>query len=221
MTEIACLNHGYVALDAVFGDDQTPAICARTSYRNGRKPRSKEDDARLTRYLVKHRHTTPLEFCQIRYYMKMPISVARQLIRHRTASVNEISLRYVKATREFYVPEIDRCKKQSTTNKQGSSDELVDDPEWVRRCFFAIGNEAFDVYEALVNEGLSLEIARNVLPLGTYTEWYFQQDLHNLLHLFRLRRHEHAQYETRVYADAMLSLVREIFPSVIDAWENL
>ena len=220
-TEIPVLNHGYVALVDVMGDDQTTARCARTSYRNAGAERSVEDDAKLTRYLVSHKHTTPLEFCQLRFYMKMPIFVARQLVRHRTASINEVSLRYVKAADEFYVPDAARCQRQSTTNKQGSADETVDDPTQVREIVETAGRAAFAAYARLLEAGLANELARTVLPLGTYTEWYWQTDLHNFLHMCKLRLDPHAQYEIRVYAQAMLDLARAHFPTAIAAWEAL
>lgn len=218
VTEIPCLNHGYVALVDHMGDDQTPARTARTSFRT-KDEKTAAENARLTTYLVKHKHTTPLEFCQVRFYMKMPIFVARQIIRHRTASVNEISLRYVQAVEEFYVPDRERCQKQSESNKQGSSTELVDDPEKLRERIEHAGRYMFAVYESLIRDGLSKELARTVLPLGTYTEWFWQNDLHNTLHFLKLRRDPHAQYEVRVYADAMLDLIRPIYPSIINAWE--
>jgi thymidylate synthase (FAD) len=217
--EIAVLNHGYVALTEVMGGDRTPARTARTSFRN-RVERTEEEDAKLTRYLVSHRHTTPLEFCQVRFYMKMPIFVARQLVRHRTASINEISLRYVQASEEFYVPDVERCQRQSESNKQGSSSALVEDPGIVRLLIENAGRMAFEHYGDLLKRGLSKELARMVLPLGTYTEWYWQADLHNFLHMLRLRLDPHAQYEIRVYAEAMLELARPHFPTVIAAWEQ-
>lgn len=213
------LNHGYVVLTDVMGGDRTAAQTARTSFRN-RVERTEEEDAKLTQYLVSHRHTTPLEFCQLRFYMKMPIFVARQLVRHRTASINEISLRYVQATEEFYVPAVERCQRQSTTNKQGSAAETVDDPAYVRDVIEHAGGEAFRAYEELLKAGLSKELARTVLPLGTYTEWYWQTDLHNFLHMLRLRLDPHAQYEIRVYAEAMRDLARPHFPTVFAAWEE-
>lgn len=219
-TEIPVLNHGYVALVDVMGDDRTAARCARTSYRNAAAERSVEDDAKLTRYLVTHKHTTPLEFCQLRFYMKMPIFVARQLVRHRTASINELSLRYVTATDEFYIPDVERCQRQSTTNKQGSADAIVDNPAAVRAIIQGAGHYAFMNYERLLTEGLAKELARTVLPLGTYTEWYWQTDLHNFLHMCKLRLDPHAQYEIRVYAKAMLDLARRHFPTAIAAWEG-
>lgn len=218
-TEIAVLNHGYVALTDVMGSDRTAAQTARTSFRT-KVERTAEEDAKLTSYLVRNRHTTPLEFCQVRFYMKMPIFVARQLVRHRTASINEISLRYVQATEEFYIPASDRCQRQSTSNKQGSATEIVDDPGAVCAVIARAGVAAFREYEELLQLGLAKELARTVLPLGTYTEWYWQADLHNFLGMLRLRLDPHAQHEIRVYAQAMLDLARPHFPTVIDAWEG-
>ncbi len=217
--EISVLDHGYVALTDVMGDDRTPARTARTSFRN-KTERTAEEDEKLTRYLVSHRHTTPLEFCQVRFYMKMPIFVARQLVRHRTASINEVSYRYVKAVREFYVPALDRMQRQSASNKQGSAVECVDDPTLCRSIITDACDNSFDAYEHLLEQGLAAELARAVLPVATYTEWYIQQDLHNLLHLLRLRLDPHAQYEVRVYAEAMLALLRPVFPTIISAWES-
>jgi thymidylate synthase (FAD) len=216
--EIKVLDHGFVALDDVMGNDRTPAQTARTSFRN-RIVRTEEEDAKLTGYLVRHKHTTPIEFCQVRLYMKMPIFVARQLVRHRTASINEVSLRYVKAAREFYVPALDRMQRAATNNKQGSSSETVDDPMACTTMFLKAGTHAFDIYEELLAAGLAPELARSVLPLGTYTEWFWQNDLHNTLHMLKLRLDPHAQYEIRVYAQAVLDLLRPVFPTIIKAWE--
>jgi thymidylate synthase (FAD) len=220
MNEIKVLDHGYVALDGVMGDDRTAARCARTSFRNKDQDRTAEQDAKLVDYLIRNHHNTPLEFCQLRFYVKMPIIVARQLVRQRTQSINEISLRYVQATREFYVPALDRMQRQSTTNKQGSSSEVVERPWLCESLIRHAGNEAFDTYELLLNEGLAKELARTVLPLGTYTEWFTQMNLHNFFHMLSLRLDPHAQYESRVYAQAMLDLARPMFPLTIDAWEK-
>lgn len=217
--EVPLLNHGYVALVDVMGDDRTPAQRARTSFRN-KQQRTAEEDAKLTDYLVRHRHTTPLEFCQLLFYMKMPIFVARQVVRHRTASINEVSYRYVQAAREFYIPERDRCQRAATNNKQGSSSEVVDDPAYCQRLITQAGNQTFDVYEQLLREGLAPELARTVLPCGTYTEWYWQMDLHNFLHFENLRLDVHAQYEVRMYAVVMLELARHHFPTIIASWEK-
>lgn len=219
MGEIGVLDHGFVALVDTMGTDRTPAQTARTSYRN-RKERTPEEDARLTDYLVRNRHTTPLEFCQLLFYMKMPIFVARQLVRHRTASINEVSYRYVKAAREFYVPALDRMQRKSESNKQGSSSEIVDDPARCAEVMRSAGNIAFDNYDWLLEQGLAPELARSVLPCGTYTEWYWQCDLHNTLHMLRLRLDPHAQYEIRVYAQAMLELIRPLYPTIIASWES-
>jgi thymidylate synthase (FAD) len=217
--EIKVLNHGYVALTDVMGDDRTPARTARTSFRN-KKERTPEEDARLTDYLIRNHHNTPIEFCQARFYMKMPIFVARQIVRHRTASINEVSYRYVTAAREFYVPELDRMQKKAENNKQGSSLELVEDPAYCSALIYEAGNAAFDTYESLLAAGLAPELARSVLPCGTYTEWYWQNDLSNILKFLALRLDEHAQYEVRVYAQAMLDLIRPVWPTIIDSWEK-
>lgn len=217
--EVSCLDHGFVALVDTMGTDRRPAQTARTSFRN-RKERTVEEDAKLTNYLVSHHHTTPLEFVQLLFYMKMPIFVARQLVRHRTASINEVSYRYVKAAREFYVPALDRMQRRSESNKQGSSTVCVDAPE---QCAFEMrraGEICFDTYDRLLGEGLAPELARSVLPCGTYTEWYWQNDLHNTLHMLSLRLDPHAQYEIRVYAEAMLSLIEPLYPTIISAWRR-
>lgn len=217
--EIKVLDHGYVALTDVMGDDRTPARTARTSFRN-KKERTPDQDAKLTDYLVRNYHTTPLEFCQARFYMKMPIFVARQLVRHRTASINEVSYRYVQAAREFYVPELDRMQRKAEDNKQGSSSTVVDNPDVCAGWMQAAGDFAFDAYEALLEKGLAPELARSVLPCGTYTEWYWQNDLNNILKTLKLRLDPHAQYEIRVYAQAMLDLIRPIWPTIIASWEK-
>ena len=218
--EQKCLNYGYVALTEVMGDDRTPARTARTSFRNATKERSEEQDAKLTDYLVRHGHNTPIEFCMMRFYVKQPIFNARQFVRQRTQAINEVSYRYVQAVREFYVPEPDRMQRKAENNKQGSSSQIVDDPESCAESINLACNFAFDAYESLLEEGLAPELARIVLPLGTYTEWYTQMNLHNFLYMIERRIDPHAQYEARVYAEAMLELVEPFFPSVIGAWRK-
>ena len=219
--EIQVLDHGYVALVDTWGGDRRPAQTARTSYRN-RTERTEAEDAKLTDYLIRNRHTTPIEFCQALWYMKLPIFVARQLVRHRTASINEVSYRYVQAAREFYVPASDRMQRKAETNKQGSSSQVVvDDPDECGRMIVSSCNASFDMYEALLGQGLAPELARSVLPCGTYTEWYWLCDLHNTLHMLGLRLDPHAQYEIRVYAEAMLSLLRPVYPTIIASWERM
>jgi thymidylate synthase (FAD) len=217
---IPCLNHGFVALVDVMGSDRTAAQCARTSFRNAQQERTEEQDAKLTDYLVRNNHNTPLEFCQLRFYVKMPIFVARQLVRHRTQSINEVSYRYVQAAREFYIPDVERCQRKAETNKQGSSSALVDNPALVRNTIEYAGNHAFDAYENLLAAGLAPELARTVLPCGTYTEWYSQSNLHNFLHMAGLRTDPHAQYEVRVFAEAMLALAEPHFPTAVAAWRK-
>jgi len=215
--EIQCLDHGYVALVDHMGDDRTPARTARTSFRN-KKERTPEEDARLTDYLVRNKHTTPLEFIQLLFYVKLPIFVARQLVRHRMQSINEISYRYVQAAREFYIPANDRMQKKAENNKQGSSQELVDCPEECATIMRHACNQAFDAYEGLLAAGLAPELARTVLPVSTYTEWYSRMDMHNFLHLVGLRTDPHAQWEVQVYARAMVDLVKDMYPTIIASW---
>jgi thymidylate synthase (FAD) len=217
--EIACLDYGFAALVDVMGEDRTPARTARTSFRN-KLDRTPEEDARLTDYLVRNGHTTPLEFCQVRFYFKMPIFVARQVVRHRTASINEVSYRYVRAVREYYLPPVERMHHKSESNKQGSSSELVADPFRCQTIVYEACERAFDCYEQLLQEGLAPELARVVLPVSAYTEFYWQNDLHNTLHFLRLRLDAHAQYEVRVYAGAMLELIRPHYPTIIQSWEK-
>lgn len=218
-TEIRVLDHGFVALVDTMGTDRTPAQTARTSFRS-KKERTVEEDARLTDYLVRHRHNTPLEFCQLLFYVKLPIFVARQFVRHRMQSINEVSYRYVQAAREFYVPAITRMQKKAENNKQGSSTKIVDDPIQCAVIMRTAGNRAFDAYEDLLEEGLAPELARTVLPVSTYTEWYCRFDLHNFLHMIGLRTDPHAQYEIQVYAKAMLELARSRYPTIIACWEK-
>jgi thymidylate synthase (FAD) len=150
----------------------------------------------------------------------MPIFVARQLVRHRTQSINEISYRYVQAAREFYVPSPERMQKKAENNKQGSSFEIVDDPELCRITMETVGNICFNGYEGLLAHGLAPELARTVLPVSTYTEWYSQMNLHNFLHMYGLRSDPHAQWEVQQYAAAMISLVEPIFPTIIGSWKK-
>ena len=217
---IPCLNAGWVALTDVMGDDRTAARCARTSFANASQERTAEQDARLTRYLVRERHTTPLEFCQLRYYIKAPLFVIQQLLRHRTASVNQVSHRYVGARPEFYFPALDRMVGRAKDVKQGSGGERIGDAEEAREEISWVCKQAFNVYEELLECGLAPEVARTVLPVGTYSELYWQNDLHNLLGFLRLRLAPDAQYETRVYAEAMLQLATQHFPTAISEWQK-
>jgi len=201
------------------GTDAKPAITARNSFRN-KAVKTDEENRKLTNYLLRNAHNTPIEFNELHFYMKMPIFVARQLVRHRTASINEVSLRYVEAANEFYIPEFDRCQRQSVSNKQGSSEELVDDPTYVRSIIQNSGNRDYANYQKLLEIGLAKELARTVLPLGTFTEWHWKCDLHNTFHMLGLRLDSHAQYEIRVYAEAVYTLVKEEWPMIVEEWEK-
>lgn len=215
---------GYVALTSVMGDDRTPARTARTSFRNANKERTEEQDAKLTDYLIRNDHNTPIEFCQVQFYVKQPILVARQAVRQRTQSINEVSYRYVQAAREFYVPAPERMQKKAETNKQGSSEETIADPLRAAELMHYSCNVAFDTYEELLAMELAPELARAVLPVSTYTEWYAQMSLHNFFNsIARLRTTDyapHAQWEIKKYADAMLDMVEEAFPIITGAWKR-
>lgn len=214
------LDHGLVALMRVDGSDEWPALAARKSYRSDLTQFSAEQNHSLGDYLMRRRHTTPLEFNETVWMMVMPIFVARQWVRHRTATLDEESLRYVEARNEFYVPELDRMQRQSTDNKQGSSSELVDDPEAVQRAIKLHNEGSYHAYQCLLAAGLSNELARIVLPLSTYTGWFWKCDLHNTFGLLRLRLDAHAQYEIRVYAEAMFVILKETFPHLVESFEN-
>lgn len=217
--KIDVLDKGFVALMAVMGDDRTPAQCARTSFANAGEVKSEEDDKRLTRYLVNHRHTTPLEFCQLRYYIKAPMFVGEQILRHRTASINKMSYRYVTPEIEYYIPSPERMVGRPASIKQGSGTEPIKYVADAIGLMEMICSSAAMEYQTLViDHGLAPEIARCVLPAATYTEFYWQNDLHNLMHFLKLRLADDAQWETRQYAQAMLHLARKHFPTAIEAW---
>lgn len=219
--EIKVLDHGILALVSFSGNDFTPATAARTSYRDDSDKFSDEQNLRLIRYLITHRHTTPLEFCEATFYMVMPIFVARQWVRHRTASINEESLRYVEARNEFYIPDDSRLQQQSKDNKQGSSPEVVANQPCVRRIIEKSSRNSYKDYEDLLACGLAKELARMVLPLNTYTAWYWKCDLHNIFHLLSLRLDPHAQWEIQQYAQAMLECLRIAFPNIVRIWDDL
>lgn len=223
---IRCLDHGFVILRDYMGNEQSIVESARISY--GKGTRSVNEDKSLLRYLLRHRHTTPFEMCEIKVHMKLPIFVARQLIRHRTANVNEMSARYSVLDNEFYVPAPEQLAAQSTTNKQGRGEILdAEQAEWVLR---AIKNESagnYQAYKCFLNEdkdeedpypGLARELSRMALSLNFYTQWVWKIDLHNLMHFLTLRLDEHAQYEIRVYAQALRTLVQAWVPNVYDAF---
>lgn len=183
-----------------------------------RKP---EQDAKLIDYLMRNSHTSPFEKVRFEFVVKLPIFIARQWIRHRTGSFNEQSARYSKLPREFYVPELGRMQVQSTSNKQASAEAL---PEAAgKQCWGAIvvsSEDAYETYERLLETGLARELARMVLPTNFYTQWYWTVDLHNLLGFLRLRLHTHAQYEIRVYAEALLAMAERVAPLSVAAFRR-
>ncbi len=201
---------------------------ARVSY--GAGTRKARDDAGLIRYLMRHWHSTPFEMCEIKLHVKLPIFVARQWIRHRTANVNEYSARYSILDREFYIPEPEHLAAQAVVNRQGRGDVLEGaEADEVLEMLRRDAGRAFDSYEAMLNEGegrdpnrrgLARELARMNLPANTYTQWYWKVDLHNLFHFLRLRADPHAQYEIRVYADAICELVKAWFPQAYAAFDD-
>ena len=219
------LDHGFVRVIDYMGDDAAVVQAARVSYGRGTKRVS--EDAGLIRYLMRHRHSTPFEMCEIKYHVKLPIFVARQWIRHRTANVNEYSARYSVMDREFYIPAPEHLAAQSDTNRQGRGAVLEgDEAAAVLDLLRRDAGSTYDHYAWMLNEdaadparqGLARELARMNLTLNTYTEWYWKADLHNLLGFLQLRADSHAQYEIRAYADAMLATVAAWVPATYAAF---
>lgn len=216
------LNHGFVRVIDYMGDDSAVVQAARVSYGAGTK--SVSDDRGLIRYLMRHHHSTPFEMCEIKLHVKLPVFVARQWIRHRTANVNEYSARYSILDREFYVPDAANIAKQSPTNSQGRAEDTDDmRPEEIQEIMRKAANSAFDDYDLMIDDegyGVARELARINLPLSAYTQWYWKVDLHNLLHFLRLRCDPHAQYEIRVYADVIAKLLSQWVPLAMGAFED-
>lgn len=221
---IQVLDHGFVGLVDHMGSDADIARSARVSYGKGTK--TVRQDRGLIRYLVKHKHTSPIEMAEIKFHIKLPIFVMRQLVRHRTASLNEISARYSELPNEFYIPEIRNLKPQSEENNQGRAGEFSTEEAIAYRDMIAKSCEdSYAVYEKLIAPrenglGVAREIARGVLPVNIYTEVYWKQDLKNLLHLIRLRIDPHAQWEIQQFAQAMYDLIQPLYPDVIEAFED-
>jgi thymidylate synthase (FAD) len=225
------LDHGFVRVIDYMGDDAAIVQAARVSY--GQGTRQVSDDAGLIRYLMRHWHSTPFEMCEIKYHVKLPIFVARQWIRHRTANVNEYSARYSILDKEFYIPEPEQLAAQATSNRQGRGETLQG--EDARRVMDLLRDDAtrcYDHYAWMLNEsesgepedtsrpGLARELARMNLTLNTYTQWYWKTDLHNLMNFLRLRADAHAQYEIRVYAEVMLQTMKSWVPATYGAFED-
>ncbi len=217
------LDHGFVRVIDYMGDDSAICQAARVSYGKGTKAVS--NDAGLIRYLMRHWHSTPFEMCEIKLHVKLPVFVARQWIRHRTANVNEYSARYSILDREFYIPAPEHLNAQSVVNNQGRG-ELLQGEEAARVLDILKRdcNQAYDHYEAMISDdgqsGLARELARMNLPMNIYTQWYWKVDLHNLFHFLRLRADSHAQYEIRVYADAICKIVADWVPAAFGAFED-
>jgi thymidylate synthase (FAD) len=228
---IPILDHGFVRVIDYMGDDAAIVQAARVSY--GRGTRRVSEDAGLIRYLMRHRHSTPFEMCEIKYHVKLPIFVARQWIRHRTANVNEYSARYSILDREFYIPAPEHLAAQAVTNRQGRG-AVLEGAEAAEVLDLLRDDAArnYDHYAAMLNEdasgapvdpnrqGLARELARMNLTLNTYTQWYWKTDLHNLFHFLSLRADPHAQYEIRVYAEAMLNTVEAWVPQACSAFRD-
>lgn len=225
---IKCLDLGFVTLVDVMPrlvpEDRKTADfaivqAARVSYGDGTK--TVNEDRGLIRYLMRHSHSTPLEMVEFKFHMKLPIFCARQIIRHRTVSVNEYSGRYSVMKDEFYFPNLDNLRLQSKTNKQGGDDKIEID---TAKDFLAYLDEAciksYQTYTEYLDKGVSREQARMILPLNLYTEWYWKIDLHNLFHFLGLRCDAHAQWETRVFADAILDLIKPLVPFAVEAWDD-
>lgn len=217
--KIDILDHGFIRLIDYMGDDSSIVQAARVSYGKGTKSVSK--DAGLIKYLMRHKHTTPFEMCDIKLHIKCPIFVARQWLRHRTASVNEYSARYSIMEDEFYCPKGDKIGKQSTSNNQGreSNDFCKERIELITSEINNANKIAYMDYDNLMNScELTRELARSVLNLNVYTQFYWKINLHNLLHFLRLRADSHSQYEIRVYAEAILDIVKKWVPLTYDAY---
>ena len=223
------LDHGFVRVVDYMGDDAAVVQAARVSY--GKGTRKVSEDRGLINYLMRHRHTTPFEMCEIKYHVKLPIFVARQWIRHRTANVNEYSARYSILDKEFYVPDRDQLATQSRSNRQGRGATLEgDEASRVLRLLREDAERCYADYVEMLNEdeegnvvdpdrrGLARELARMNLTLNVYTQWYWKIDLYNLLHFLSLRADAHAQYEIRAYAETMLDTVKRWVPLVYEAF---
>lgn len=225
---IQCLDKGFVtlvdAMPRLVPDTQKTADfaivqAARVSYGDGTK--SVNEDRGLIRYLLRHSHTTPFEMIEFKFHCKMPIFVARQWIRHRTANVNEYSGRYSLMKDEFYIPDTDNIRQQSKSNRQGGDETMSNtDAQGFLDALNELCDKAYSVYEDYIAKGVTREQSRMILPVNNYTEWYWKIDLHNLFHFLALRCDAHAQWEIRVFADAMLALIQPIVPVAVEAWND-
>ena len=225
------LDHGFVRVVDYMGDDAAVVQAARVSYGKGTK--SVRNDEGLIRYLMRHWHTTPFEMCEIKFHVKLPIFIARQWIRHRTANVNEYSARYSVLDKEFYIPDPAQLATQSDSNRQGRGEVLDgDEAADVLALLRADAERTYRHYQTMLNadeagaaldpdrQGLARELARMNLTLNTYTQWYWKTDLHNLMHFLRLRADDHAQYEIRAYAEVMVDVLERWVPMTARAFRD-
>lgn len=222
MTEsktVQVLDHGFVRLVAVMGDDSSVTEAARTSYGKGTK--AKREDDKLIDYLMRNGHTSPFEMVEFKFHIKLPIFIMRQLVRTRTASLNEVSARYSEMKDEFYVPEPESIRGQAKSNKQAGGDALpvLDQGEAVT-AIKIVHQEAYRQYRYMIEMGVARELARIVLPVSVYTECYWKIDLNNLLKFLGQRLHPHAQWEMRQYAEAIRGFVEERVPVAWDAYKR-
>lgn len=207
------LDHGFVELIDTMGDEQEVARAARISYGN-HESRTLEQDMKLSKYLWENQHTSPFEMIELKWRVKCPIFVARQWLRHRTANVNEMSLRYTELDEvEYYLPDVWRA--QDTKNKQGSEGLALSQTESIVDYLYAV-EAAISSYYSLIKDGVAREQARMVLPVSTYTEFVWKNDLHNTLHFLKLRADSHAQWEIQQYAEAMLQILRDTYPNLME-----
>ncbi|HEV2520337.1 MAG TPA: FAD-dependent thymidylate synthase [Thermoplasmata archaeon] len=213
------LSHGFVALVDYMGNDAAIVQAARVSYGKGTK--SVRDDRGLIRYLMRHRHTTPFEMVEIKFLIRLPLYVARQMVRHRTVSTNEFSQRYSIVADEFDLPPLEDIRRQSEVNRQGRSEALPPEvAERFRSDLDRVSREAYRAYQSALSDGVARETARLVLPLAYYTEWYWKVNLWNLFHFLSLRLDPHAQEEIRRYAAAMADVARAVCPVAYEAFED-
>ncbi len=226
------LDHGYVALRNIAGPirragaeydakDTDPANAARFSFDAADDPdRTEDEDLKLAAYLLKNKHTTPFEMIEVWLEMQMPIFVARQFVRHRTVSINEVSARYTKLEPLFYIPEVENVGVKSESNKQGRTLESNPKAGNFRICLDYHSNISYNHYEDAIQAGIPNELARCFLPLNIYTKWLWNQDLHNMMHMLSLRLHEHAQFEARAYANAIHELLSGVLPHTMQLFDE-
>lgn len=217
------LDKGFIRVIDYMGSDESVVQAARVSYGYGTKKIN--EDSGLIRYLISHSHTTPFEMCEIKFHIKVPIFIARQWIRHRTANINEYSARYSIMKDEYYVPELDEIGVQSEINKQcrdfiDSSDEIDKIKSYTKDIINKTSKDQYDIYKQMLNKNIAREIARMSLTLNYYTEFYWKIDAHNLMHFLNLRSDNHAQYEIRVYAEKMLEIFKIWMPITYEAFLN-